>query len=223
MASNVGQPSCCTEMIIYLNSDRAVLVHYPDAISNAGEYFVGIRDTSPWAKEQIKLGGRICNVARTTCYYGDPDTELKYSGITARPEPWSPIMTKLKKEVEALTDVKYNFCALSLYKDGNDCIGSHSDKERSLVKGMPIASISLGATRDFLVKTRKDAIRNGRIGEMDTLKIPLSHGDLLIMGKEMQRNYMHGVPKRANVESVNINGESTISRINLTFRVTKTD
>ena len=44
------------------------------------------------------------------------------------------------------------FVYFQRYKDGNDCIGEHRDDEKDLVEDSPIASLSLGQTRDFIFK-----------------------------------------------------------------------
>src|SRR5688572_10385137 len=89
---------------------------------------------------------------------------------------------------------------LNRYRDGRDSIGFHSDDEPELGINPVIASVTLGAERDFVLKHRK--------GEKWTR--PLSHGSLLVMGGTLQHHWKHGVAKAAGPV-----GE----RINLTFRL----
>lgn len=64
-----------------------------------------------------------------------------------------------------------------------------------------IASISLGATRRFVLKHRRDASTR--------FALDLPHGSLLVMSGATQRNFRHALPRSARV---------TMPRINLTFR-----
>ena len=81
----------------------------------------------------------------------------------------------------------FNQVLLNYYRDGSDSISRHSDNEPELGKNPRVASISLGAVRDFYLVNRFDSTR--------TYKIPLRSGQLLAMGKNSQLNYMHYIPK----------------------------
>jgi alkylated DNA repair dioxygenase AlkB len=65
-----------------------------------------------------------------------------------------------------------------------------------------VATLSLGATRRFVVKPRRASLGPGQTLE-------LGHGSLLVMRGTCQRHYVHGVPRQATAA-----GE----RISLTFR-----
>ena len=90
---------------------------------------------------------------------------------------------------------------LNLYRDGQDSILWHSDDEAELGHAPTIASVSLGATRDFVMRRKDD----------HTVKetVALTHGSLVVMRGDSQSAWQHAVPKRARV---------TEPRINLTFR-----
>jgi len=63
-----------------------------------------------------------------------------------------------------------------------------------------IASLSLGSARDFVLKHNQRS---------DLKKVfSLNSGSLLLMGKGIQKNWKHALPKRAHAGP----------RINLTFR-----
>jgi alkylated DNA repair dioxygenase AlkB len=104
--------------------------------------------------------------------------------------------------VVAETEMAFDHVLLNLYRDGRDSIGMHADNEPELGSNPPVAAVSLGATRRFVVQRKGK--RRGK-----PRSIPLEHGSLLVMGGTMQHGWYHGVPKtRADV------GE----RINVTFR-----
>ena len=81
-------------------------------------------------------------------------------------------------------------------------MGWHSDDEKLYGDRPVIASVSLGASRDFMVRPR-----GGREGPQ--WKFTLEDGDLLVMDGDMQRHFQHSVPRRKRAAG---------RRINLTFR-----
>lgn len=97
--------------------------------------------------------------------------------------------------------VEFNVCLLNFYEDGQQRIGWHSDREE-IGRDTPIASISLGATRSFLVRAKQDGVR-------DRVKLDLSSGSMVLMENICQHLYLHSIPKQTEV---------TEGRINLTFR-----
>jgi alkylated DNA repair dioxygenase AlkB len=80
-------------------------------------------------------------------------------------------------------------------------MGLHADDEPELGKNPTIASVSLGATRRFVMRHAKDA--------RERLDLDLANGSLVIMGGTTQHFWRHGVPKQRTIAE---------SRINLTFR-----
>jgi alkylated DNA repair dioxygenase AlkB len=79
-------------------------------------------------------------------------------------------------------------------------MGWHADDERELGPDPIIASISLGATRRFLLRPR---------GGGRSLELRPRHGSLLLMGGDLQHHWQHQVPKTSRPVD---------ERINLTFR-----
>jgi alkylated DNA repair dioxygenase AlkB len=89
-----------------------------------------------------------------------------------------------------------------MYRGGAGTVGWHRDNERGLDPSDPIASISLGARREFLVR---------EIDSKQRWAIPLQHGDVLLMyGPDSQTRYEHAVPRRKRALD---------PRINLTYRL----
>ena len=64
-----------------------------------------------------------------------------------------------------------------------------------------IASLSVGGSRDFLMKHKDDAKRKE--------KFPLEKGDMLVMQGTTQSKWLHSIPKRTS---------SVQPRVNITFR-----
>ena len=81
-------------------------------------------------------------------------------------------------------------------------MGWHADDEPEIDQRSPIASLSLGASRDFQLRHRHDK-------GQQTVSINLEDGDLLIMEPGCQQNWHHSIPQRRRIRTM---------RINLTFR-----
>jgi alkylated DNA repair dioxygenase AlkB len=127
--------------------------------------------------------------------------QYRYSGAIHVGEGWPDWFHPLLEQVNHIAQAQFNGCLLNLYRDGDDRMGWHADDETEIDQSQPIASLSLGSTRDFLFRHRGDQTKRAAI--------PLADGDLLIMHPGCQERWMHSVPQRRKVKTV---------RINLTFR-----
>ncbi|KAI9819543.1 MAG: hypothetical protein M1827_006993 [Pycnora praestabilis] len=129
-----------------------------------------------------------------------------------RPRPIPHCLDELRKSTEAATGDHFNFCLVNYYATGADSISYHSDDERFLGPQPSIASFSLGAKRDFLLKHKPiPPVTTPAPPPTAPLKLPLASGDMILMRGPTQSNWLHSVPKRKG-------GESERGRINITFR-----
>ncbi|KAI4129891.1 MAG: hypothetical protein LQ341_006521 [Variospora aurantia] len=135
---------------------------------------------------------------------------------TCKPRPLPQCLDELRKITEVFTGSTYNFCLVNYYATGADSISYHSDDERFLGPLPSIASFSLGAKRDFVMKHKPVPPKDGdsaaaEINNAKPLKLPLASGDMVLMRGTTQANWLHSIPKRKG-------GESDRGRINITFR-----
>ncbi|KAL0939241.1 DNA repair family protein [Colletotrichum truncatum] len=130
------------------------------------------------------------------------------------PRPIPKCLDDLRLSTEAATDCKFNFCLVNYYASGTDSISFHSDDERFLGQNPAIASFSLGARRDFLMKHKPipPDPENPDKSPPSQLKLPLGSGDMILMRGRTQSNWLHSIPKRTGK-----NAEDG-GRINITFR-----
>jgi alkylated DNA repair dioxygenase AlkB len=130
------------------------------------------------------------------------------------PRPIPRCLDDLRLSTEAATGCKFNFCLVNYYASGADSISYHSDDERFLGPLPAIASFSLGAKRDFLMKHKPIAPDDNKPPPPETtsIKLPLSSGDMILMRGTTQANWLHSIPKRSG-KNKNDGG-----RINITFR-----
>ncbi len=181
------------------------LIFYPAAFptTEAERFLENLRQETFWQQDYIKMYGKETPLPRLTAWYGDSGRNYTYSGITMKPHPWNSTLWKIKQRVEQLAQVSFNSVLLNLYRTGSDGVNWHSDDEPELAPGLPIASVSFGGTRRFVMKHKHKP-------EVDKFELKLTHGSVLLMEGQTQQYWLHQVPKTR--KKVN-------SRINLTFRV----
>lgn len=181
-----------------------LLYHLPQFLApDAASVLLGQLTTSlDWQQHRLKLFGRECLTPRLCAWYGDAGARYGYSGQVLEPLPWTEPLAALRQRLEVMLGCPLNGMLANLYRDGADSMGWHSDDEASLGPRPVIASLSLGATRRFVLRHR-------RRRDLQTVALALEHGSLLVMAGDTQRHWQHAVPKtRAAVGA----------RINLTFR-----
>jgi alkylated DNA repair dioxygenase AlkB len=154
-----------------------------------------------WQQNKIRMLGKWMDLPRLEAIYGDEGCDYIYSkSVLLQPLPWAECLKWLREKVEAHTGYRFNIVIGNRYRNGKDSIGWHADKEPTMGEKPAIASISLGATRRFSIKPRKD-------GELQHFE--LEHGSLVFMHPGCQTSHQHCVPKTSKPV-----GE----RINWTFR-----
>ena len=152
-------------------------------------------------------GGKVVDA---TSYFKVSDK--RYDRYPPRPIP--KCLDHLRKSTETATGCKFNFCLVNYYASGSDSISYHSDDERFLGPNPAIASFSLGAQRDFMMKHKpppKD-IDDNAASKSKPLKLTLKSGDMVLMRGSTQSKWLHSIPKRTGK-----NAEDG-GRINITFR-----
>ena len=136
-----------------------------------------------------------------TEFLGADGLSYRYSGAMHHGHGWPDWFQPLARRVIDACRADFNGCLLNFYRHGDDRMGWHADDEPEIDNSQPIASLSLGATRDFCLRHRQNTAHR------ETLT--LSDGDLLIMHPGCQKDWMHAVPTRRRIKT---------PRINLTFR-----
>ncbi|WP_276875285.1 alpha-ketoglutarate-dependent dioxygenase AlkB family protein [Chryseobacterium joostei] len=160
--------------------------------------------TASWEQRTQKMYDKMVLTPRLTAWYGDAQSYDSADNNTTKRNEWTPELYALKKRIEKEFGYQFNGVLLNFYRDNNDSVAWHRDKESRYGKRPVIASISLGQTRNFDFR-KKDH-------HQSKYSLPLPNGSLLIMKGDLQENWEHRIAK------------STIrmkERINLTFRLIK--
>ena len=172
------------------------------AAEEAWTLFGELQQNVSWRHDDIRIWGKTHKLPRLQQWFGDPGNTYTWSGIKMGPTPWLPALERLRNKVEAACGAQFNTVLANLYRDGQDTVGWHADNEADLGPDPVIASVSLGAERDFI-------LRHSSLEEHQNEKVLLPHGSLLLMTDGSQANWKHALPRRKRVVS---------PRINLTFR-----
>ncbi|XP_004691013.1 PREDICTED: alpha-ketoglutarate-dependent dioxygenase alkB homolog 2 [Condylura cristata] len=165
------------------------------------EYFTG-------ALARVQVFGKWHPVPRKQATFGDTGLTYTFSGLTLSPKPWIPVLERVRDRVSLVTGQTFNFVLVNRYKDGCDHIGEHRDDERELAPGSSIASVSFGACRDFFFR-HKDSRGKSPSRKMETVRLQLAHGSLLMMNPPTNTHWYHSLPVRKKI---------LVPRVNLTFR-----
>jgi len=170
----------------------------PDA---ADALLDGLLEQVEWEVHRIRMFGRVVDSPRLSSWIGDDGASYRYAGTSFAPQPWTKPLQALRVRLTDELGTPFNSVLANRYRSGSDCMGWHSDDEPELGARPVIASISLGATRRFILKHRHEPSIKAEIA--------LEHGSLLVMRGDTQRFYRHCLPRTAR---------PVAERINLTFR-----
>lgn len=139
---------------------------------------------------------------RFMCYLSDTGKPYEYAGVTLKGDTWSEceILHGIKKLIEDELQIQLNSVLLNLYPNGKSEIRWHSDKEPQLGDNPVIPCVNLGATRKFHFMNKETK---------EKTFYEVASGDLLVMGPNCQKNYLHAILEEKGV---------TEPRISLTYR-----
>ena len=173
----------------------------PGWLAAGDELFTALLHDVPWRAERRQMYDSVVDVPRLTAFYADDEPLPHPMLVTARealsahyaPELGEPFVT----------------AGLCLYRDGRDSVAWHGDRiGRSKDLDTMVAILSLGSARTLALRPRDGHVVTG--ARQKSLRFPLAHGDLVVMGGSCQRTWDHAIPKTS---------EPVGPRISVQFRV----
>ena len=185
----------------------ADIVFWPQWLdqSSANSLLTTAIEQTPWREDFIQIMGKKIPIPRLQNWFGDPGTSYTYSRIRLPAIKFPDWMNALRLNVEANTKCQFNRALVNYYRDGSDSVDWHADDEPELGVEPVIASVSLGASREFQLRHNISRER---------VKIVLPHGSLLLMSGGIQEHWQHRIAKVKNLNE---------ARVNFTFRYMSTD
>ena len=202
MPTHHYQPSMLDSETHVLHLFEAEIEYLPEyyCCDQAWLLFEAISQQTQWQQDRLTVYGKEHLAPRLSCWFGEPWMDYTYSNHTMTASSLTPLLLEIKAKIETRSGNRFNSVLVNYYRDGQDSNGWHSDDEPELGENPIIASLSLGAPRDFHLRHKFDkALKH---------KVSLEHGSLLMMRGPTQSRWQHHIPKRARADG----------RINLTFR-----
>jgi len=151
----------------------------PGWLAGSDTLFEQLAAEVPWRAERRTMYDQVVEVPRLLAFYGADD-----------PLP-HPVLDEAREALSAHhadeLGEPFTTAGLCYYRDGRDSVAWHGDRiGRGAREDTMVAILSVGAPRDLLLRP----MRGG-----DTVRRPLGHGDLIVMGGSCQRTWEHCVPK----------------------------
>ncbi|MCX5000034.1 alpha-ketoglutarate-dependent dioxygenase AlkB [Streptomyces longwoodensis] len=152
----------------------------PGWLTGSDALFEQLAEDVPWREERRQMYDNVVAVPRLLAFYGAED-----------PLP-HPVLDEARAALSAhyAEELGEPFVTAGLchYRDGRDSVAWHGDRiGRGARQDTMVAILSVGAPRDLLLRPAH--------GGGQTVRRPLGHGDLIVMGGSCQRTWEHCVPK----------------------------
>ncbi|MGW2050733.1 alpha-ketoglutarate-dependent dioxygenase AlkB [Streptomyces sp. NPDC001858] len=151
----------------------------PGWLTGSDALFEHLASEVPWRAERRQMYDNVVAVPRLLAFY-DADDELPH-----------PVLAEARRALsahyaEALGE-PFVTAGLCQYRDGRDSVAWHGDRiGRGAREDTMVAILSVGSPRDLLLRP---------VGGGETVRRPLGHGDLIVMGGSCQRTWEHCIPK----------------------------
>jgi alkylated DNA repair dioxygenase AlkB len=154
----------------------------PGWITGSDAVFETLLHDVDWRAERRQMYDGVVDVPRLLRWYGGDET-LPHPTLTAA-------KAALNAHYADELGEEFVTAGMCLYRDGRDSVAWHGDTQgRSATTDTMVAIVSFGSPRNLMLRPRA--------GGHDTLRFPLGHGDLIVMGGSCQRTWEHAVPKTA--------------------------
>jgi alkylated DNA repair dioxygenase AlkB len=160
-------------------SGGAWVDHLPGWVSGSDDVLEVLLGDIGWREDRRQMYEREVTVPRLLRWYG---------GDEVLPHP-------LLTDARAALDQHYAqelgepfvTAGMCLYRDGRDSVAWHGDRiGRGRSADTMVAIVSFGSPRPLLLRPA---------GGGPSLRFPLGHGDLIVMGGSCQRTWEHCIPK----------------------------
>jgi alkylated DNA repair dioxygenase AlkB len=157
----------------------------PRWLTGADQVYERLAADVPWRDERRQMYDRVVDVPRLLCFYGENED---------LPLPILDEARELLSEhyAEELGE-PFRTAGLCFYRDGRDSVAWHGDKiGRGSREDTMVAILSVGEPRVLALRP-KPGSNSGPVSS--TIRYPLGHGDLIVMGGSCQRTWEHAIPK----------------------------
>ncbi|HZX69067.1 MAG TPA: hypothetical protein VFE70_09290, partial [Candidatus Elarobacter sp.] len=105
-----------------LVGDRGDVTYVPEFLdrATADNLVAELSADTRWRADSRMMYGRRVLVPRETAGRGEK-----------MPQPWTPTLERVRAMIEMHTGTTYDYCFLNRYRDGNDAVAWHGDRDGS--------------------------------------------------------------------------------------------
>jgi alkylated DNA repair dioxygenase AlkB len=162
-------------------SSGAWVDHLPAWVTGSDEILDVLLGDIGWREDRRQMYEREVTVPRLLRWYGGGET-LPHPLLTQA-------RTALDRHYAAELGERFVSAGMCLYRDGRDSVAWHGDRiGRGRSADTMVAIVSFGSPRPLLLRPA---------GGGPSIRFPLGHGDLVVMGGTCQRTWEHCIPKTA--------------------------
>jgi alkylated DNA repair dioxygenase AlkB len=163
----------------HLLSRGAWVDHLPGWITGSESVLEVLLGDIGWRADRRQMYERELAVPRLLRWYGGEET-LPHPVLTEA-------RAMLNHHYGPELGERFVSAGMCLYRDGRDSVAWHGDRMgRGRSGDTMVAIVSFGSPRPLLLRP---------VGGGESLRFPLGHGDLVVMGGSCQRTWEHCIPK----------------------------
>jgi alkylated DNA repair dioxygenase AlkB len=156
--------------------------HLPGWVTGSDDVLEVLLGDIGWREDRRQMYEREVAVPRLLRWYGSEET-LPH-----------PLLTEARASLNRYYGPepreRFVTAGMCLYRDGRDSVAWHGDRiGRGRSQDTMVAIVSFGSPRPLLLRPSG--------GGAPSLRFPLGHGDLVVMGGSCQRTWEHCIPKTA--------------------------
>lgn len=167
--------------------DAPPITHVADFLSKRQQQALLNESLSyDFSSPRVRVYGKWHPIPREQIWLGDKGCRYGYSALLIEPTPWPRYAAKLRDKLNNSFAAGFNGCLVNRYRDGRDSMGFHADDEPELIANAPVAIVSLGQARPFVMRRKADGHK---------VRLVLQSGSLLLMHAPMQTLWEHAIPR----------------------------
>ena len=159
-------------------------------VVEADEVYSTLTASVPWLPGRVWRYERWIEEPRATSFF-----------TSTQPYPHT-VLRDAQRFLEQRYRVSFDGVALSWYRDGNDSVAFHRDREMRYLDDTVVAVLTFGARRPWLLRPRlrRDKWIAAEGGATHDLRP--GPGDLFVLGGRAQADWEHSVPKIRGASAV---------------------
>jgi alkylated DNA repair dioxygenase AlkB len=109
--------------------------------------------------------------------------------------PPHPALPDIQRHLQHRYGVRFEFVGIAWYRDGNDSVAFHRDRDMRWLDETVIAILTLGSARPWQLRPRANRYAHHLDQHGATHDLQPAAGDLVVMGGATQAGWEHSVPK----------------------------